>query len=299
MGKALSEGRYTQRVLSLLRLSIVLMVCAGPVCAQSGDLLVAAAADLSALEKPLTEVFSRRTGAKLRWTFGSSGMLARQIANGAPFDVYLAANESFVRDLAEAGRIEPASVVVYARGRLGLYSQSGHWKNLAALLQARHVAIANPAHAPYGAAARELLVAEGLWTQLEPRIVYGENVRQTLQFAESGNAEAALVAWSLVHRSGGILLPELHTPILQAAGVVARSTNLERARQLVAFLRSEEGLQVLTSGGFFPPEPAPATVQPASPKATALPKAPGEAKSNVPPKSRGKVRRGQSEPRAK
>jgi len=223
---------------------------------KNNDLLVAAAADLTVIEQPVNELFHKATGRHVRFVLGASGMLAQQIEQGAPFDVFLSANERFVSDLVKSGCLIPDSVRVYAYGRLGLWSRDGSVIRLEQLRDARvvHLAIANPANAPYGAAARELLQNAGLWTAVEPKAVYGEDVRQTLQFAESGNADAVLTAWSLIFNRGGILLPDNgHTPIRQAGGVVAGRPNEAAARRFLDLLSSEEGRKILTGHGLGVP----------------------------------------------
>lgn len=180
-------------------------------------------------------------------------MLARQIENGAPYDVYLAANQTFVDELQKAGKMLPETVRAYSRGRLALWSRSGRYRSLGDLAApgVRHVAIANPAHAPYGVAAREALQRQGLWEKLAGRIVYGENVQQTLQFAETGNAEAAITAWSLVIGRGGVLLPaSLHTPIRQVGGVVAGTRHPAQAKRFIEFLTGPQGQEILARHGF-------------------------------------------------
>jgi len=181
-------------------------------------------------------------------------MLARQIAAGAPYDVFLSADERRVQELARQERLE--GVTVYAVGRLGLWSKSGRYRTLADLASPslRHLAIANPAHAPYGAAAREALERSGVWPQVKDRILYGENVRQALEYASSGNAEAAVVAWSLVLDRGGVLVAaELHAPIRQSGGVVNRSVHKEAAMAFQRFLVSAEGRALLGRCGFQAP----------------------------------------------
>jgi len=180
-------------------------------------------------------------------------MLARQIASGAPYDVFLSADEARVKALTAGGDLIPDSVVVYAQGRIALWSKSGSIRSLADLTAPGilHIAIANPAHAPYGVAARQALEKSGLWTTLGKKIVYGESVRQALEYAESGNADAAITAWSLVSQKGGILLPpNLHNPIRQAGGVVKTSKNPEAARAFLRFLVSADGRRILENHGF-------------------------------------------------
>lgn len=183
-------------------------------------------------------------------------MLARQIANGAPYDVFLSANRRYVDDLAGTGRIAAGSVRDYAVGRLGLWSKGGRWGRLEDLTApgVRHMAIPNPAHAPYGVAARQALERRGLWQRVAPKIVYGENVRQTLQYAESGNADSAITAWSLVFDKGGVLLPEeWHAPVRQSAGIVSSSRRQREARQFLDFLTGPEARAILLRHGFAAP----------------------------------------------
>ncbi len=217
---------------------------------------MAGAADLTAIEAPLVQECQRVTGLKVRFTFGASGMLTRQIEQGAPYDVFLSADERFVAELVKAGRLAPDSVRVYALGRLGLWSKNGSIRSLADLgrVKVQHVAIANPVHAPYGAAARELLEKKGLWKTLEPKVVYGENVRQALQFAESGNVDAVITAWALLFDRGGVALDDRgHTPIRQAGGVVTGGRQEAAARRFLEFLGSAEGRRVLEAHGFAVP----------------------------------------------
>ncbi|HXN48016.1 MAG TPA: molybdate ABC transporter substrate-binding protein [Bryobacteraceae bacterium] len=223
-------------------------------------MLIAAAADLAGIEQPVTEIFQRITGRKAKFVLGASGMLARQIEQGAPYDVFLSANERFVTDLAKSGRLQPDSVRIYAYGRLGLWSRDGAVKRLEQLRDRRvvHLAIANPATAPYGAAARQLLESAGLWSAVEGKVVYGENVRQALQFAESGNADAVITAWSLVFERGGILLPDSgHSPIRQAGAVVAGRPDEAAARRFLDLLGSEDGQRILAAHGLALPKSAP------------------------------------------
>lgn len=222
----------------------------GSAFAQPQPLLVAAAADLAPLEQPLSQAFGR-----VRFVFGASGMLSRQIEQGAPYDVYLSANEKFVAELASSGRILADTVRVYASGRLGLWAKNRSFTGLDQLRDKslRHIAIANPAVAPYGAAAKQVLENQGLWKELQPRIVYGENVRQALQYAQSGNADAVITAWSLVFDRGALLLPDtLHSPIRQSGGVVASSKRLHEARAFMNFLAGDQARAILEAHGLKP-----------------------------------------------
>jgi molybdate transport system substrate-binding protein len=211
------------------------------------SLLIAAASDLAPLEKDFTRAIP---GCRIRVSFASSGTLARQIENGADFDVYLAASQRYTDDLLRAGAVDPASVTPYAHGRIAVWSPNGlRW---AQLDNAARISIANPAHAPYGVAAKQALERRGRWSALQPKIVYGENVRQAWQFAATGNADATITAWSLVIDRGGELLPESwHDPILQTLAIPERSRNVAAARRFIAWLTSPAGRKVLAGHGLM------------------------------------------------
>ncbi len=218
----------------------------------AADLLVAAAADVA----PFTPAFEKSfSAAPLRFSIGASGSLARQVENGAPFDVFLSASEQYIRDLAAKNYIEPATVTVFAIGRLGLWSPDGSVHSIDDLLkpQVKHVAIPNPEFAPYGVAARKALETRGLWKRIEPKIVYGENVRQTLQFGESRNADAVITSWTLLKDRGTLLPAEWHDPIRQAGGVLRTSKQQDLAMRFLKFLTGAEGRKILESGGLFAP----------------------------------------------
>jgi molybdate transport system substrate-binding protein len=234
----------------------VLLLSAG--CAHGADLLVAAASDLAPLaasiEKGYQNATRPATAQRVRFTFASSGSLAQQIKNGAPFDLFLSADARFVSDLTASGQLDAATVVTYATGRIALWSASGDVRSLADLRKpaVTHIAIANPEHAPYGAAARAALENQGLWRDIQSKLVYGENVRQALQFAESRNAEAVITSWTLLLGRGILLPASWHPAILQAGAVVKASPQSENARGFLRFLTSEAGRKILQAGGLFP-----------------------------------------------
>ena len=220
-------------------------------------LLVAAAADLAPLEAQLIRGFAASGRGNLQFVFGSSGMLARQIENGAPYDIFLCANEQIVEDLAAHKHLIPNSITVYATGRLGIWSVGGTQESLAALLDSkiRLIAIANPQHAPYGAAARALLERAGLWTRLQPKIVLAENVRQAYEYAHTGNADAVITSWTLLRGESGakLLSASGHPPIRQSGGVVHGTPREIEARAFLSYLLSPAGQSILENGGLFPP----------------------------------------------
>jgi molybdate transport system substrate-binding protein len=215
----------------------------------ASPLIVGAASDLAPLETALRNGFRKQAGMDARFVFGSSGMLARQIEHGAPYDVYLSANESYVDGLDRKGLLVDGTRAVYAVGRLGLWSRNGGFRNPSDLEKAGRIAIPNPEHAPYGAAAEELLRTEGLWDRLKPKLVLGENVRQAYEYARTGNADAVITSWTLLFDKGGILLPAKHRPIRQAGAVLKGSKQLAAARKWMQFLKSREGQSILLAGG--------------------------------------------------
>jgi molybdate transport system substrate-binding protein len=256
---------------------------------------VAAAADLALAFGELGKAFAAEHHVQPVFTFGSTGLLAKQIGEGAPFSMFAAANESFVNEVVGKGKCDKATARRYARGRIVVWT-TGAIKpptTLAELADPRfkRIAIANPEHAPYGKAAKQALEASGLWEQLQPRLVLGDNVRATLQFAQTGNVDAAIVALSLsVATDGGSALPidqALHQPLDQAlvvcAGGDAKQT--EQARRFAEYVTSKEGQEVLTRYGFGvpaapgaePTEPSAPPVQPNQPPADPAAPAPAPA----------------------
>ena len=217
-------------------------------------LTVAAAADLSALQPNLSASFTKtHPEIHLRFVNSASAVLKQQLENGAPYDVYLSANAAFVDQLAKAGKLRPDSVRAYAKGRLGLLWRDGQphdFKNLGDA-GVRHVALPNPKLAPYGVAARQALEHAGIWPAVQPKVVYGENVRQTLQLFESGNADAVLTADSLLAGKHPFLIPDAwHQPILQKAGAVAGSSQREAADTFLNFMTGPAAQKIFAQFGF-------------------------------------------------
>src|SRR5262245_54880825 len=149
----------------LLKFSVLLSSFFQPAFAQPPELLIAAASDLVAVQGPLSDAWMALSDHRLRFTFGASGMLARQVDSGAPYDLFLAADEARIKELTASGHLLRDSVVEYARGRLGLWSRGRRIGALGDLLSPSvlHIALANPVHAPYGAAAKQALEKSGLW----------------------------------------------------------------------------------------------------------------------------------------
>jgi molybdate transport system substrate-binding protein len=224
-------------------------------------LRVAAASDLQGVMPTLAERFTRETRVEVTFTPGASGQLTEQIKNGAPFDVFLAANQTFVKDLADGGFVRPDSVRAYARGTLVLAVHPDSAEKVASLSglaksEVKKIAIANPATAPYGAAAKQALERSGLWPIIEPKLVQAESVRQALQFVETGNAEAGFASHANARMARVRVVevdPGQYDPIVQALGVVTRSKRPEDAEAFARFVLGEEGRKILAEFGFRPP----------------------------------------------
>jgi len=234
--------------------------------AAAQPLTVAAASDLQYALPVLAARFEKNTGQKVSLTFGSSGNFFTQIQNGAPFDVFLSADIEYPRTLEEAGYAVRGSLREYATGRLVLWTRSDSGidvrPGLRALLDSRvrRIAIANPDHAPYGRAAVSALRHEQLYDQVRGKLVLGENISQTAQFAQTGNSDAGLLALSLAVspalKSAGtyVEIPESsHPPLAQGAVVVARSRQQALARQFIDMLATPEATRILESFGFERP----------------------------------------------
>jgi molybdate transport system substrate-binding protein len=218
---------------------------------------VAAASSVTSAFEEIGRAFQARTGTPVRFVFGASGSLAQQLDAGAPFDVLAAADEASVARVVESGACDRSTAGEYARGRLVVWTREGVAppQTLAELADPRfaRVALANPEHAPYGSAAREALRRAGLWSTVEPRVVYAENIRQALQFAETGNVDVAFVAQSLVidEARPHLLVDEsMHAPIVQSLVVCRRGARREDGRAFAEFVRSAEGVAILRRFGF-------------------------------------------------
>jgi len=246
----------------------VLLAVLAPAGATAAEApLVAAAADLQSTLPGIAAAFENKTGQSVRLTFGASGALTQQILNGAPYEVFLSADESYVERLAAAGRTEGAGAL-YAVGRIGLFVPKGSsiradadLNGLAAALKAgraQRFAIANPAHAPYGRAAQAALERAGLWTAIQPRLVLGENVSQATQFAASGAAQGGIIPLSLAStpqvKAAGtfVLLPAAWHPPLRQRAVVLKDAS-PAARAFYAFLQGPEARAAFARHGFTLP----------------------------------------------
>jgi len=220
---------------------------------------VAAASNLTGVLDEVGAAFRKQTGIEVVLSYGSTAQLTQQIDNGAPFDVFAAADTEHIDQLVKKGRLVADSRVIYARGQLALWIPAGDKSGIRELKdltrpEVRFIAIAQPALAPYGKAAVEAMRASGLWEVLQPKIVYANDIRMARQYAATGNADAGFTAYSLVLKERGIVAkidPGLYTAIDQAIGVVASSGKGALARQFIAFLLGSEGRSILSKSGYL------------------------------------------------
>jgi molybdate transport system substrate-binding protein len=241
-----------------------------PACAEksaAGTATVAAAADLQYAIAEVIALFRKETGIDVRLSLGSTGNFARQIREGAPFDLFLAAEESFIFDLARLG-LAGDEGAIYGIGRIvvkvpegSVLAADGTLESLRAALaqgRIRRFAIANPEHAPYGQRAEEALRHAGLWDAIQPFLVMGENVAQAAQFALSGNAEGGIIAYSLAlapdvaARGTHALIPaSWHRPLRQRMALL-RGAGPE-AQALYSFIQTPAARAIMQRYGFAVP----------------------------------------------
>jgi len=229
---------------------------------------VAAASDLKFAIEEVAQEFTKSTGQQLRLVFGSSGNFYSQILQGAPFHLFMSADESFVFKLADAGKTIDRGRL-YAFGRIGILvpkgsplKADGSLKDLAAALKdgrLKRFAIANPDHAPYGKRAREALQSVGIWESIRPSLVYGENISQAAQFATSGSTDGGIIAYSLalapqVARLGDFaLIPEGSHERLAQRMVLMRDAP-KAAREFYNYLSTPKAQAIMVRYGFEMPK---------------------------------------------
>ncbi|MET0107123.1 MAG: molybdate ABC transporter substrate-binding protein [Sedimenticola sp.] len=244
-----------------IALAIIMLLAWGSLSA--AELRVAVASNFSDAIKRIAGDFEAATGHRVKLIFGSTGKHYAQIRNGAPFDLFFAADSRRPRLLEEEGAADPGSRFTYARGKVVLWSpKAGYVDSDGRVLENdsfRHLAIANPKLAPYGMAAREVLKRRGLWQRLQRgRMVRGENIAQTYQFVKSGNADLGFVAYAQVKRPGHPIegsyweVPQaLYAPIEQQAVMVRKS---DAARQFIEFIQQDSALGIIRSFGYDTPD---------------------------------------------
>lgn len=252
---------------------ILASLCFAPGCASQSpggardgraEINVAAAANLTDAFQEVAKQFTAETGVKVVYSFGATAELAKQVENGAPFDVFASADVRHVDLLADKGLLTPGTRSLYARGRLVLWAPPGGRVQVSSISdvarpEVSHVAVAKPDIAPYGQAAVEALRALNLWERVEPKVVFAQNVSQAKQFAASGNAEAAFIPLALVKPDEGRFVEvdeRLHGPIDQALGVVKASGKQEAARRFTDFVLGDRGQAILERFGYRRPDSA-------------------------------------------
>jgi len=229
--------------------------------ADPATITVSAAANLTQAFEKIGAAFEAETGIRVIFNFGSSGQLTEQIRQGAAVDVFAAANADFVDQLEQEGLILPDTKALYAQGRITIWTRQDSTLKIDQLedLTApaiERIAIANPEYAPYGQAAQEALEAAGLWETIASKLVLGENVAQTLSYAQIGEVDAAIVALSLSTASEGrwVLVPaELHKPLNQALAVISDTHHETEARVFTTFVNSPQGRAIMKQYGFILP----------------------------------------------
>jgi molybdate transport system substrate-binding protein len=231
------------------------------------ELVIAAAADLSSVLKDVADGYEKKTGVKVKLSFGASGALTQQIQNGAPFDLFFSADMDYPRQLIAAGAADGASLYQYAVGKLVLWVPADspldvEHKGTSVLLDptVKKIAVANPQHAPYGRAAVAALKHAGIYDRVSDRLVLGENVSQAAQFVESGNAQAGFVA--LAHAVAPAMqgkgkfweVPaDFYPPLAQGVVVLSHSQHKKEAAEFVQYLKTEEVSELLHRYGFTLP----------------------------------------------
>lgn len=245
-----------------LFLCVVLLTGALQALAQE-TLTVAAAADLQPVMTEIAARFQKHSGASVKLSFGSSGNFFAQIKNGAPYDLFFSADVDYPAKLQAAGLIEPGSLSPYAFGKIALWAPNRSSidvsKGMSVLTEngVKKIAIANPAYAPYGRAAEATLKNAGLWESVSSKLVLGENIAQTAQFVQSGNADVGIVALSLIFapamkdRGKYLIVPQsLYPPLQQAAVILKSSQHKELAAKFLEYTKSSEISSLLRQYGF-------------------------------------------------
>ncbi|HEB86181.1 MAG TPA: molybdate ABC transporter substrate-binding protein [Gammaproteobacteria bacterium] len=226
----------------------------------AAEVRIAVAANFTGVSRKIAWLFEKTTGYSTRISYGSTGELFAQIENGAPFDVFLAADTQRPIKAENEGLAVPGSRFIYARGKLVLWSAKrdafGDGESYLQKSAFRHIAIANPKTAPYGLAAQQVMEHLGIWKVMQSRLVRGESIAQTFQFVATGNAEAGLVAWSQVRawkRDPGtiwIIPAKDYAPIEQAAVLLKRGKDNPAAQAYLRFLRSATARKLIKDAGY-------------------------------------------------
>ncbi len=263
------DRRSLPAVLLACSIAVFLLLARPDAACAAEPLRIAAAADLQPVLPPVLADFTRQTGIEAEASYQSSATLEQQIENGAGFDVFMAADTSFPQRLISAGLAEQSQPVVYARGTLVLWTRNdspllakpGSHLSMDALRDPalKSLAIANPAHAPYGRAAKAALTRLGLLDTVAPKLITAENIAQAAQFVSTGNAELGLIsltsAITLQAQGQYVAVPaDSYPPILQGAVTLKRSAELAQAHRLLDYLATPAVRKVLAARGLASPQ---------------------------------------------
>lgn len=247
-------------------LAFLSIVCCllGAAPAHAEKITIAAAADLKFAMDDIVSAFNKQhTGHDVQVTYGSSGKFHTQIQQGAPYDLFFSADIAFPRELARNGQAA-SEVKAYAIGRIVLWSAT---RNAATMTLASladpgitKIAIANPKHAPYGKRAEEALRAAGVWESVQTKLVFGENISQTAQYVQSGNAQVGIIALALVRnpelakKGGYYLIPDtMHNPLEQGFIITRHGGQSTLARQFTEFMSTKQARNIMINYGFVLP----------------------------------------------
>jgi len=257
----------SMRLISSLRILCVLCLSALSFpflsSSQQPELRIAAAADLKFAMTDLAATYEKQSGVHLNLTFGSSGNFFAQIQNGAPFDIFFSADSDYPHKLNVAGLVLPNSADTYAIGELVLWSpanaslnpEKSGWQSLLDP-SVKKIAIANPVHAPYGRAALEALKNSGFYEKIKDKLVFGDNIAQTAQFVQSGNAQIGILAGSLILSPSfgpgySWKIPQQqYTPLIQSVVVLKSTTHKDAALAFLAWIKTPPAQAIFQKYGF-------------------------------------------------
>lgn len=233
--------------------------------ARSQEIRIAAASDLRFAMPELATSFEKQTGTHVGVTYESSGNIFSQLRNGAPFDLFFSADVDYPKRLEAAGLIVPGSLYTYAVGRIVIWTSAdakvdlrGQGWNVLLDPSVQKIAIANPEYAPYGRAAVSALQKAGIYDRVKSKLVLGESVSQAAQFVQSGNAQAGILAESIVKSSAmrdgqsWEIPADLYLPLEQAAVVLKSAASRDKAFSFLQFVKSPDGRSILDKYGFQP-----------------------------------------------
>lgn len=262
-----SLAKSSSSLAAVAVIALATLVAVRPLDAGAEELKIAAASDLTFAFTDVVARFQKQTGDGVELAYGSSGNFFAQIENGAPFDLFFSADVGYPQKLEAAGLTVPGTIYQYASGKLVIWvpdaSKLDLSRGLAALLDPAigKIAIANPEHAPYGAAAVAAMRHEGVYDKIKGKLVLGENISQTAEFVQSGNADAGLVALSLAvapamkDKGRYVEIPARdYPPIIQAAVILKSSHNQELANEFLKFMKEPATVALMEKFGFSVPK---------------------------------------------